>query len=93
MQQALMEVLEDFHKDNVVYLELRSSLKRIPEEGVDPQSYVDMLVEGCKAAEAKWGMTEDILGACLPSSSRHCANVLHWRGCCLDVAALRWALI
>ncbi|KAL8435203.1 hypothetical protein ACSSS7_002624 [Eimeria intestinalis] len=57
MQHALMEVIEDFHRDNVVYLELRSSLKNIPEEGVDPQSYVDMLVEGCKEAEKKWGMT------------------------------------
>ncbi|KAL8439146.1 hypothetical protein Efla_000661 [Eimeria flavescens] len=57
IQKALFEVLEDFHKDNVVYLELRSSLKRIPEEGVDPQSYVDLLVGGCRMAEERWGLT------------------------------------
>ncbi|OEH74764.1 adenosine amp deaminase domain-containing protein [Cyclospora cayetanensis] len=61
MRQALLEVLEDFHKENVVYLELRSSLKRIPDEGIDPQSYVDLLVEGCKEAKRKWEMSVRLL--------------------------------
>ncbi|PHJ25873.1 adenosine amp deaminase domain-containing protein, partial [Cystoisospora suis] len=53
---ALEEVLADFHRDNVVYLELRTTLKTIPEEGIDPAGYVALLVEKLHAAGRQYPM-------------------------------------
>ncbi|EPR61467.1 Adenosine/AMP deaminase domain-containing protein [Toxoplasma gondii TgCatPRC2] len=53
---ALRRVLEDFSQDNVVYLELRTTLKTIPEEGIDPDNYVALLVEELKSAEKQYPM-------------------------------------
>ncbi|PFH35976.1 Adenosine/AMP deaminase domain-containing protein [Besnoitia besnoiti] len=54
---ALRTVLADFNRDNVVYLELRTTLKTIPEEAVDPASYVALLVEELQSAQKKYPMT------------------------------------
>ncbi|CBZ52206.1 Adenosine deaminase, related [Neospora caninum Liverpool] len=53
---ALRRTLEDFSRDNVVYLELRTTLKTIPEEGVDPDTYVALLVEELKSSQKQHPM-------------------------------------
>lgn len=45
IRYAMKEVLREFHEDNVVYLELRTTLKHIEEEDIDAQRYIDILVE------------------------------------------------
>ncbi|KAF8821860.1 Adenosine/AMP deaminase domain-containing protein [Cardiosporidium cionae] len=57
----LEEVLYDFHKDSVVYLELRTTLKNIPQADITHESYAALLVAAIKKAESNYDMTVSFL--------------------------------
>ncbi|KAI0799217.1 Metallo-dependent hydrolase [Xylaria sp. FL0064] len=54
LRYSTMAVIEDFANDGVVYLELRTTPRSIPKEGLDKAAYVTIVLEAIEAAQRKF---------------------------------------